>query len=117
MSGEQIAAVLLSSAITAFLAYGIGCAVGKYRQQVLWRDHMDRCNRYISAVDDLDRWCGHYSPHASLISRHLKAIGEGTGHNAGTPCGDEACDIDGLRQQLARMDAAQRAAAQKEAND
>lgn len=106
MSDEQIAVVILYAAIVFFLVYRVGCAVGKHRQQALWRDHMEKCNRYISAVDDLSHWCGHQSPHARLISRHLKAIGEGTGHNAGTPCGDEACDIDGLRQQLARMDAA-----------
>jgi len=85
-------------------AYLLGKATGKYQQQDLWRDHMEKCDRYARAVDDLDVWCGHQSPHARLISRHLKAMGEGLAHNAGTSTGDEACTIPGLRTQLSRLD-------------
>ena len=85
-------------------AYLLGKATGKYQQQDLWRDHMEKCDRYARAVDDLDVWCGHQSPHARLISRHLKAMGEGLAHNAGTPTGDEACTVSGLRTQLSRLE-------------
>ena len=49
------------------------------------RDHMEKCNRYVHAVDDLDKWCGHQSPHARLIARHLRAVGEGFSHR---PCAE-----------------------------
>ena len=64
---------------------------------------MDLGNRYRWAVEDLDRWCGHMSPHAKLIATHLKAKGEGYSVNAGTPTGMEACTVDGLRTQLERL--------------
>ena len=104
--------VITMTALVIWGAYLIGRTVGRNQQQELWRDHMDKCNRYFYAVDDLDRWCGHTSPHAKLIARHIKAIGDGTGCNAGTPTGDEACTINGLREQLKRLDTAR--AAQKE---
>jgi hypothetical protein len=40
-----------------------------------------------------------------LIARQLYAIGEGKDLNAGTPAGDEPCTVDGLREQLKRLDA------------
>lgn len=86
------------------LGYWLGCFVGAMRQRALWQDHMEKCNRYVDAVDGLDRWCGHGSPHARLIARHLSAIGEGKLLNAGTPCENEACTISGLREQLKRLD-------------
>ena len=66
---------------------------------------MEKGTRYAYAVDDLDKWCGHSSPHARLIARHLYAYGEGGVVNAGTPHEDEACTISGLREQLRRLDA------------
>jgi hypothetical protein len=104
VTDRAIAYVILAVAF-AVLAYMAGEFLGASKQRDQWQHHMDRCNRYIYAVDDLDRWCGSASPHARLIARHLRAHGEGLGCNAGTPTGDEACDIDGLRQQLARLDA------------
>ena len=100
----NIAAPVLVAACFVAAAYLLGKVIGKYQQQDLWRDHMEKCDRYARAVDDLDVWCGHQSPHARLISRHLKAMGEGLAHNAGTPTGDEACTIPGLRVQLNRLD-------------
>ena len=61
-------------------------------------------DRLAHAVDDLDRWCGHSSPHARLIAKHLTAHGLGYNINAGTPHADEACTIAGLREQLRRLD-------------
>ena len=100
------AALWVILALLVFAAYGIGTIRGEIKQQDLWRDHMEKSSRYIRAVDDLDRWCGHTSPHARLIARHIDAIGEGKGCNAGTPAGDEPCTVDGLREQLRRLDAA-----------
>jgi hypothetical protein len=86
------------------LAYALGRFLGAAAQRDIWRPHMEKASAYAYAVDDLDRWCGHSSPHARLISRHLRAHGEGENRNAGTPVGDEACSIMGLREQLARLD-------------
>lgn len=107
MTAHDFAALGLLSLLVWFV-YWLGRTIGKYQQQELWRDHMDKCNRYVYAVEDLDTWCGHHSPHARLIARHLRAMGEGLGHNAGTPTGDEACTISGLREQLKRLDAARK---------
>ena len=104
MSAQDFAALGLLSLLVWFV-YWMGREIGKHQQQALWRDHMEKCNRYVYAVDDLDKWCGHQSPHARLIARHLRAIGEGLGLNAGTPVGDEACQVGGLREQLKRLDA------------
>ncbi|MGJ7544592.1 hypothetical protein [Variovorax sp. LT1R16] len=105
MTNDQISYTVLSGLI-AVLAYWFGLFLGGLRQRDMWQAHMEKSSRYIRAVDDLDRWCGHTSPHARLIARHLDAIGEGKDCNAGTPAGDEACTIDGLREQLKRLDAA-----------
>lgn len=60
--------------------------------------------RYKDACRDLLTWCGQeeFRP-ARLVAAHIMAIGEGEGLNAGTPCGYEACTVDGLREQLRRM--------------
>ena len=99
---ELQAVVLLGAGV--LLAYCLGLYVGRLRHFELVEKHLTRATNYQRAVDDLDRWCGHTSPHARLIARHLKAIGEGTGYNAGTPVADEACHVSGLREQLKRLD-------------
>ena len=86
-----------------FVGYFAGKLRGEIKQQDLWRNHMEKCSRYMRAVDDLDKWCGHSSPHVRLIARHIKAHGEGEGCNSGTPVGDEPCTISGLREQLKRL--------------
>lgn len=102
MSEIQTAALL--GTICTLLAYWIGLFIGRIRHFALVERHLKRATDYQRAVDDLDRWCGYTSPHAQLIARHLKAIGEGTGYNAGTPTADEACHVSGLREQLKRLD-------------
>lgn len=91
---------------TAFtlLSYWVGLFVGRVRHLAMVERHLKRASDYQRAVDDLERWCGYTSPHARLIARHLKAIGEGHGYNAGTPIADEACHVSGLREQLRRLD-------------
>lgn len=66
--------------------------------------YIDRAIRYATAIDNLEMWCGAVSPHARLIARHLKAIGDGEGLNSGTPNTDEPCTIIGLREQIVRLD-------------
>lgn len=99
---ELQAVVLLGAGV--LLAYCLGLYVGRLRHFELVEKHLTRATNYQRAVDDLDRWCGHVSPHAWLIARHLKAIGEDAGYNAGTPVADEACHVSGLREQLKRLD-------------
>lgn len=101
MSMDQI--VYLFLALGMFVGYFAGKLRGEIKQQDLWRNHMEKCSRYMRAVDDLDKWCGHCSPHARLIARHIRAHGEGEGCNSGTPVGDEPCTISGLREQLKRL--------------
>lgn len=96
---------LVFIALTASLAYDLG----KQQGQVNCAPNVERAYRYQRAVDDLDRWCGHTSPHAELIARHLKARGERAACNAGTPHADEACTVSGVREQLRRLDAAHQA--------
>lgn len=100
--------IILPIAILVWAAYQVGKMIGAYNQQTLWREHMEKSSRYAHAVDDLDKWCGSQSPHARLIARQLKAVGEGVGLNAGTPTGDEACTVVGLREQLRRLDEKQK---------
>ena len=101
MSMDQIVYFFL--ALGMFVGYFAGKLRGEIKQQYLWRSRMEKCSRYIQAVDELDKWCGHCSPHARLIARHLKAQGEGEGCNSGTPVGDEPCTISGLREQLKQL--------------
>ncbi len=107
MSPETFLAVatLGSLAFTFLIGCWLGHMVGAARQRRQWAGRMEKCRRYQAAVDDLDKWCGHGSPHARLIARHLKAEGEGLEMNAGTPYADEACTISGLREQLRRLEA------------
>lgn len=66
-------------------------------------EYSDRANRYYWAMDDLDKWCRHDLPEVEVIAKYLTAKGEGFTMNAGTPVGDEACTIQGLREQIRRM--------------
>ena len=98
------------AATFCFVAYKLGRVMGAADKLEEVSPTLEVAYHYRLAVDDLDRWCGHESPHARIIARYLNAMGERTGHNAGTPLGDEACGIGGLRQQLRRLDAAQQPA-------
>ena len=81
------------------LCYIIGHMKGK--QDCI--PYIDMANRFKSAVDDLDRWCSHDFICVRLITKHLNACGLGHGLNAGTPVTDEPCTINGLREQLRRI--------------
>jgi hypothetical protein len=96
---------LMVALLVIWIAYLVGLMRGSHIQRKQWRAQIMKAESYFFAVDDLDRWCGHVSPHARLIARHIRAHGEGRPINAGTPTGDEPCTIDGLRTQLARLDA------------
>lgn len=101
---SEIQATALIGTVCVPLAYWLGLYVGRVRHLATVERHLKRASDYQRAVDDLERWCGYTSPHARLIARHLKAIGEDTGYNAGTPTADEACHVSGLREQLKRLD-------------
>lgn len=100
---NDVQTAIFFGAIVAVLAYFAGAFVGRVRHQALVSRHIDRASDYRRAVDDLDRWCGHEFAQARLIARHLKAVGEGEGLNAGSPAADEPCTISGLREQLRRL--------------
>ncbi len=87
----------------ALFAYDLGSSQSRRDRDASF----EKCNRYLYAVYDLDKWCGQEFPQARLIASHLLAIGEGWGLNAGTPCADEPCTIQGLREQLRRIDASE----------
>ena len=68
-----------------------------------YRQELERADRYQSACEDVVRWCSGASREAALIARHVEAHGEGRVINSGTPCADEPCTINGLREQLKRI--------------
>lgn len=104
MKMSETHVTMLIALISALIAYWSGLFVGRIRHHALVERQLQRAADYQRAVDDLDRWCGYTSAHARLIARHLKAVGEDSGYNAGTPVADEACHVSGLREQLNRLD-------------
>lgn len=94
-----IAALVIVIAWVLLLAY----ALGRKQGRLSCAHHVERADRYMFAVDSLDRWCGFEFPQARLIAAHLLAEGEGLAMNAGTPLGDEPCTLPGLREQLRRI--------------
>lgn len=95
--------------VFCFVFYKLGTVMGAADKLEQVAPDLEAAYHYRQAVDDLDRWCGHTSPHARLIARHLIAMGEREACNAGTPHADEACTVSGLREQLRRIDAAHQA--------
>lgn len=93
--------IIFLSAACVFGGYLIGIFIGTKRAFKA----EDRSDRYLFAILDLDRWCGHQFPAARVIAKHLKAVGEGKAINAGTPHGEEPCTVMGLREQLRRLEA------------
>ncbi|WP_343742108.1 hypothetical protein [Herbaspirillum huttiense] len=94
--------------MTSFILLGVSCAIGGYLIGIFIGTKRackaeDRADRYLFAILDLDRWCGHPFPAARVIAKHLKAVGEGEALNAGTPSGEEPCTVMGLREQLTRL--------------
>ena len=94
--------------------YNLMCvAIGFLCGAVVWRSDMvdakanaRMLERYQNAVCQLAHWCGHESAHVRIITAHIAALGDGDEPvNAGTPHGDEVCDVQGTREQLRRIDA------------
>lgn len=102
---ELFTLVVMIALLMAFVYVVIATAydIGKRKGCMNCAPDVERADRYRSAVDMLDKWCGHESPQARLIAAHLLAVGEGLAMNAGTPCDDEPCTISGLREQLRRV--------------
>ena len=60
--------------------------------------------RYELACREVLTWCCDAEFRAARRdAAHIMAIGEGGGLNSGTPCGDEPCTVNGLREQLRRI--------------
>ena len=95
MITEYFFALALLSIFISFV-YLAGKALGRHEQKELWMGQMDKGNRYIHAVNDLNVWCGKVSPHARLISQYLKDTGEGLNY-------DDSSIIE-LCEQLERLD-------------
>ena len=60
--------------------------------------------RYKMACRDVLTWCceDEFRP-ARRVAAHIMAHGEGEALNSGTPCADEPCTVNGLREQLRRI--------------
>lgn len=101
----EMGTIVIVAVCAVFIAMLIEMAyyIGKRQGHLDCAPEIERSDRYRDAVYDLNKWCGHESPHARLISEHILAVGEGLAMNAGTPCGDEPCTISGLREQLRRL--------------
>lgn len=65
---------------------------------------IDSAGRYRLACRDVMTWCCEDDLKAArMTARQIMACGEGEGLNAGTPIGDEACQVHGLREQLRQL--------------
>lgn len=83
--------------------YWIGMLVSRQHLNGMVDRRDDTIFRYRMAIKNLDVWCGHLHPAIHLIAEHLEAVGSGASLNAGTPVGNEPCDIQGHRTQLIRL--------------
>lgn len=69
----------------------------------LWPE-VAAAERYKMACRDVLTWCCQDEfRSARLVAGHIMDHGEGAGINAGTPHGDETCTVNGLREQLRRV--------------
>lgn len=93
------------------LLLGVFLLVGMWIGWECWGRPMKRhqrdiasAGRYERACLDVLTWCSEAEfRSARRVAAHIMAIGEGQGLNAGTPCGDEPCTVNGLREQLRRI--------------
>jgi hypothetical protein len=97
---ETISKLLVILPLLFVFVYWIGIAQGKGKALQDHTPELERGQRYIQAVCDFKLWCSSVHPMCRQISTHLIAVGEGESLNAGTPAADEACTVQGLRQQL-----------------
>ena len=101
MSAMDILLVCLPAmALTTSAAYYAG---RNRERRELWPEAAAAA-RYKMACRDVLTWCCQDEfRSARLVAGHIMDHGEGKGANAGTPCGDETCTVDGLREQLRRI--------------
>ena len=80
---------------------------GRARERREMLPAADAAARYRLACRDVMTWCCDDDLKAArMTARQIMACGEGEGLNAGTPIGDEACQVRGLREQLRRLNRA-----------
>ena len=86
------------------LTMGVAYYAGRSRERREMLPAADAAARYRLACRDVMTWCCEDELKAArMTARQIMACGEGDGLNAGTPVGDEACQISGLREQLRSM--------------
>jgi len=82
---------------------------GKHQERKAVQPFIDARYRYKWACRDVLTWCCEDEfRSARRVAAQIMAAGEGDGMNAGTPCGDEPCTVNGLREQLRTINAEQR---------
>ncbi len=96
--------VLAIGAPVLVLVTSVAYYAGRRRERrELWPEAA-AAERYKMACRDVLMWCCQDEFRAArLVAGHIMDHGEGTGINSGTPCGDEACTVNGLREQLRRV--------------
>jgi hypothetical protein len=97
--------VLVAFAVA--LAFGAICyfAGRRHERRDLWAE-VCAAARYKQACRDVLMWCCQKEFRAARrVAAHIMAHGEGESLNAGTPCGDEPCTVNGLREQLRKINA------------
>lgn len=100
MLNFYVIVVVLVIMVVGYLSYLLGWYRGHKRMRV----YQEKAARYAIGVSEFIHWCSHIKQEYRLIGEHLRTVGEGGSMNAGTPIGNEVCTIDGLREQLKRLD-------------
>jgi hypothetical protein len=91
-------ALIILGSVFVCLAFFAGKLIGQLKQQDLWQEHMDKTNKYVHAIEDIQKWCGDSSPHARAIVKHITLTVEEK-----TPL-IAASDVLILRDELLKLD-------------
>lgn len=94
----------IGAPVMALVTSAAYCAGRRRERRELWPEAA-AAERYKMACRDVLTWCCQDEFRvARLVAGHIMDHGEGKGQiNAGTPWGDETCRVDGLREQLRRV--------------
>lgn len=96
--------LMILAALAGIACIAVAYAAGRRRERRdLWPDAC-AASRYRDACRDIMVWCSMPEFRAArLVAAHIQAHGDGEVINAGTPHGDEPCTVDGMREQLRRL--------------
>lgn len=94
----------IGAPVMALVTSAAYCAGRRRERRELWPEAA-AAERYKMACRDVLTWCCQDEFRAArLVAGHIMDHGEGAGPiNAGTPHGDETCTVNGLREQLRRV--------------